>query len=89
MTMKRQPKNATPDAPPPPAAADTRPVLLTEAQVAELIQVATRTLRRMVSAGRFPKPVKLGANTESQQCRRRWVRAEIDEWLRQLMEARG
>lgn len=85
--MKRQPKNAAPVAPPP-AAADTRPALLTEDQVAELIQIATRTLRRMVSAGRFPKPVKLGANTESQQCRRRWVRAEVDEWLRQLMEAR-
>ncbi|MFN8824468.1 MAG: helix-turn-helix transcriptional regulator [Planctomycetota bacterium] len=88
--MKRQPKNAAPAAPPaPPAAAETRPVLLTEAQVAELIQVAPRTLRRMVSTGRFPQPVKIGPNPESQQCPRRWVRAEVDAWLRQLMEARG
>lgn len=88
--MKRQPKDAAPAAPPaPPAAADTRPMLLTEAQAAELIQVATRTLRSMVSAGRFPRPVKIGPNPESQQCPRRWVRAEVDAWLRQLMEARG
>jgi predicted DNA-binding transcriptional regulator AlpA len=86
--MKRQPKNAAPAAPPSPAAADPRPALLTEAQAAELIQVATRTLRRMVSTGRFPRPVKIGQNPESQQCPRRWVRAEVDEWLRQLMEAR-
>lgn len=86
--MKRQPKNAAPAATPPPAAVDTRPALLTEAQAAELIQVATRTLRRMVSAGRFPQPVKIGPNPEAQQCPRRWVRAEVDEWLRQLMEAR-
>jgi predicted DNA-binding transcriptional regulator AlpA len=64
-------------------------VLLTEDQCAQLMQVTTRTLRRMVSAGRFPKPIKLGANTESQQCRRRWVRAEVDAWLQKLMEQRA
>lgn len=63
--------------------------LLTEEQCAQMMQVATRTLRRMVSAGRFPKPIKLGANTESQQCRRRWVRAEVEAWLQKLMEQRA
>ena len=64
-------------------------VLLTEAQCAQMIQVATRTLRRMVSAGRFPKPVKIGGNTETQQCPRRWARSEVEAWLRQLMEQRA
>lgn len=63
--------------------------LLTEAQVSVLVQIPSRTLRMMVSAGRFPKPLRIGPNPESQQCPKRWVRAEIDAWLTQKMEQRS
>lgn len=63
--------------------------LLTEAQVSVMVQIRPRTLRLMVSAGRFPKPLKIGANPESPQCRKRWVRAEIDAWQQKLMEQRA
>ena len=63
--------------------------LLTEAQVSVLVQIPARTLRRMVSSGRFPRPIRIGPNPEAQQSPRRWVRSEIDSWLAKLMEQRS
>jgi prophage regulatory protein len=38
---------------------------------------------RMVKAGRFPKPVKLGDKENS------WIEVEVDKWLTKRVEARG
>lgn len=56
--------------------------LLTAAQVADLLQVDRRTLRRMVRAGAVPAPIILGEHTQ------RWRRRSIERWLRDL-EARA
>jgi excisionase family DNA binding protein len=53
-------------------------VMLTEAQVAEMLQVNDRTIRRWVSGKRFPAPVRFG---EGQRARSRWFRSEVDAWL--------
>lgn len=51
-------------------------LLATPKQVAELLQVSTRTLWRMRSAGSLPTPVRLGAAV-------RWRRDEIEAWIRE------
>jgi prophage regulatory protein len=40
-------------------------------------------VRRLVQAGRFPKPVKLGEKDNS------WIEAEIDDWVSGRIQARG
>jgi excisionase family DNA binding protein len=42
--------------------------------VADLLCVSTRHVRRLVDAGRCPKPVKLG-----RVCR--WPRPVVDQWI--------
>ncbi len=53
-----------------------RSLLLTQRQVADLLQVATRTLARMRNDARtkFPRPVKRARAL-------RWRRRDIEEWL--------
>ncbi len=48
--------------------------MLTPNELAKLIQVHTRTLRRMRHEGKIPEPVYLNS-------RPRWRRADIDRWL--------
>lgn len=50
------------------------PVLLTAEETALLVSVSTRTLWRLLSAGKFPRPVRVGGST-------RWRRAEIEQWI--------
>lgn len=50
-------------------------LLATPQQVADLLQVSTRSLWRMRNAGKLPPPVKLGASV-------RWRRDEIEHWVR-------
>ena len=52
------------------------PLLLTVEQVAALVQLPRSTLYRLVAAGQFPPPVKLGRAT-------RWHRPTLERWLDQ------
>lgn len=49
--------------------------LWTAGQVAEQLQISTRTLWRLRREGRVPAPVKVGAAT-------RWRREDLVEWIR-------
>jgi predicted DNA-binding transcriptional regulator AlpA len=62
------------------------PILLTEAQVSELTQIPQRTIRMMFSAGRFPKPIRLGKGQV--KARKRWLRSEVEKWVADLVEER-
>jgi excisionase family DNA binding protein len=50
------------------------PVMLDVEHVAELFDVSTRHIRRLVDAGKFPQPVRLGGCV-------RWPRHVVDAWL--------
>jgi excisionase family DNA binding protein len=54
--------------------AASSPLLITAEEVARMMNVSTRTLWRLLSAGRFPKPVRFGGNT-------RWRVAEVLRWI--------
>ena len=54
-------------------------VLLTEDQVAEMVQFGKRTIQRWVSSGRFPKPIAFG--DDDQRSRKRWLRAAVQAWI--------
>lgn len=60
-------------------------ILLTHKQVSTLAQLSERTIRMMVSAGRFPRPIRIGPSDRSHK---RYVRAEIEAWLRARKENR-
>jgi excisionase family DNA binding protein len=49
-------------------------MLLTADEVAAMLGVSERTLWRLLSAGKVPKPVRFGRNT-------RWRVAEVKEWI--------
>jgi excisionase family DNA binding protein len=54
--------------------APLKPVLTLQ-EVADLLQIAPRTVQRMAADGEFPAPIRLGSN------RPRWRRADVDAWL--------
>ena len=51
-------------------------------QVAEEINVSVPQVYKLVSLGRFPKPIKLGERGSG------WLTTEIDAWLQSRVEAR-
>ena len=51
-------------------------------QVAEEINVSVAQVYKLVSLGRFPKPIKLGERGSG------WLRTEIDAWLQSRVDAR-
>ena len=53
---------------------DTAPLLVRADELAKMMGVSA-TLRRLLSAGKVPKPVRIGRST-------RWRMAEVREWLR-------
>ncbi len=53
---------------------DTTPVLLTADEVAAMLNVSERTLWRLLSGGKVPKPVRFGRST-------RWRDSEVREWI--------
>jgi excisionase family DNA binding protein len=53
---------------------DAAPILISAEEVAKLIHVSERTLWRLLSAGKFPQPVRIGRST-------RWRSAEVREWI--------
>jgi predicted DNA-binding transcriptional regulator AlpA len=50
------------------------PLLITASKLAALLEVSTRTLWRLRSAGRLPEPVRLGGAV-------RWRRDDILKWI--------
>jgi prophage regulatory protein len=52
----------------------SEPLLLTRAQVSELIAMSARWINRAVSAGEFPAPLKLGTAS-------RWRRDDVLGWI--------
>lgn len=56
------------------AESTTTPELLPVQEAAALVSVSTRTLQRLASDGRAPRPVRLGASV-------RWRRADIVAWI--------
>ena len=50
------------------------PLLITASKLAALLEISTRTLWRLRSAGRLPEPVRLGGAV-------RWRREDIQEWI--------
>lgn len=71
---------------------DTAPmppsILLRESEVATMIGFATRTVRKWVSEGTFPRPVCL-PGADPQRRPRRWLRSEVESWIAKLAEQRG
>lgn len=61
-------------------------VLLRESQVATMLSIAPRTLRLWVSAGKFPRPIRVGS--DQQRSTVRWLRGEVDAWIRSHADAR-
>jgi predicted DNA-binding transcriptional regulator AlpA len=56
---------------------------LSEADVARLLQLGRRTVRRFVKVGLLPKPLKLGSG----RCAKpRWFRTDVDEAMRKLRD---
>ena len=51
-------------------------------QVAEEINVSVPQVYKLVSLGRFPKPIKLGERGSG------WLTSEIDAWLQSRVDAR-
>ena len=51
-------------------------------EVAEEINVSVTQVYKLVSLGRFPKPIKLGERGSG------WLTTEIDAWLQSRVDAR-
>jgi excisionase family DNA binding protein len=50
--------------------------LMTDLEAAQMLGVSMRHLRRMLSRGEFPEPIRLGRCT-------RWSRKQIEDWIAQ------
>lgn len=53
---------------------EVRSRLIPANELAEMLQVSTRTLWRLLSTGRLIRPVKIGAAT-------RWRLSEVEDWI--------
>ncbi len=63
--------------------ASAPPVFLPLARVAEITSLGKSVIYALAAEGDFPKPVKLTKQRSA------WVEAEVREWQRQKIEARG
>lgn len=54
--------------------AETKPLLIDSRQVGELLNLSTRTVWRLLSAGKLPKPVRIGRSV-------RWSRSDLETWI--------
>ena len=63
---------------PPPGNRD----LLSAGQVADLLGCTKRTVWKLLSSGKFPKPVRLTPKLP------RWRRADLDKYISSLAEAK-
>lgn len=57
-------------------------MLLRAGEVAQLLGVSTRTVWRLVSAGRLPPPLAIGRS-------RRWEQADVERFVENLKNQRG
>jgi prophage regulatory protein len=64
------------------AHSDTKPRIMRSQEVYETIPYSMNHIRRLEKAGLFPKRVQIGSNRVG------WVRAEVDQWINDRMEAR-
>ena len=53
---------------------DHEPILLPASRVAKMLQVSTRTLWRLLAAGKLIKPLKIGRSV-------RWRKDELTKWI--------
>ena len=51
-------------------------------EVAEELNVSVQQIYKLVSKGKFPKPIKLGERGSG------WLTSEIDAWLQSKVDAR-
>lgn len=58
-------------------------ILLRRKQVEERVNLSRSEIYRLVSLGRFPRPVPLGERVVA------WVADEIDAWVEERIAARG
>lgn len=54
--------------------ANSQPELINVSELADLLSLSVRTVWRLNSAGRLPKPVRLGRSVK-------WRKNEIIDWL--------
>ena len=59
-----------------------KPKILKVKEVASEISISVPQVYKLVSLGRFPKPIKLGERGSG------WLRIEIDAWLESKIEER-
>jgi predicted DNA-binding transcriptional regulator AlpA len=57
--------------------ADTAPLLYDVDGLAAALSVSAKTIRRMTSAGKLPRPVRVGVGSRAL----RWRSAEIARWI--------
>lgn len=57
-----------------PADGETQPLLLTDNQVAELLQISRRSVWRSLKRGELVPPVRIGGAA-------RWRRRDIERWI--------
>jgi prophage regulatory protein len=57
--------------------------LLSKRAVLKQIPISGATLARRVTAGAFPRPIRIGKRRVA------WVQSEISDWLAARMEERG
>lgn len=60
--------------------------LLSKAEAAQRVGLHPEHLMRLVRQGTFPAPIKTG---DKPNCRVRFIEADIDSWLADLMAARS
>ncbi|MEL6958703.1 MAG: helix-turn-helix domain-containing protein [Pseudomonadota bacterium] len=58
------------------------PVLLTQSDVSARLQVSQRQIQRMVAAGDFPPPMKVGSQN-------RWSEAHLEAYISGIAERAG
>ena len=49
-------------------------LLIDAAEVSRMLAISTRTIWRLLSAGRFPKPIRIGRSV-------RWKRDTLVDWI--------
>lgn len=59
------------------------PDLILSDEISKCIPYSQNHLRRLESAGQFPRRVRIGANRVA------WVRGEINEWIEQRIAGRS
>ncbi len=53
---------------------ERRPALVSAQELAEMLQISTRTLWRLRASGQIVEPLKIGGAT-------RWRLDEVDDWI--------